>query len=168
MASYSKTIYGLLEKDHKTTFQKLNRFHEVLTNLRYEGKMSLGKNLSEANRLVGYFKKELDGHMRDEERILFPFLQTHIPRLEPMVYLLLSEHEDFRHCLERLRKPLRAFQKNESIKPGAIDKVCDDGAYLICLLRSHMWVESHGLYKVADKELKPIEKRELIKQIMKG
>ena len=159
------SVYDLLEKDHKTTFQKLNQFYEVLKKLRYEGKMNLGKNIVEINQLVAYFKRELDGHMRDEEKILFPFLQTHIPRIEPMVYLLLSEHEDFRNSLKSLRESLGEFKRRKSVKPGAIDKICDKGTYLICLLRSHMWVESHSLYKAADKELRLSEKRKLIGQI---
>lgn len=161
-----KTIFGILEKDHKTTFQKLNQFYEVLRKLRYEGKMKLGRNLSEVQELVNYFKKELDSHMRDEEKVLFPFLQTHIPRLEPMVYLLLSEHEDFRNSLGNLKAALDGFKSRAAVKPGLIDKICEQGTYLIGLLRSHMWVESHSLYKAADKELRLSERRKLIKQIV--
>ena len=162
---HPKTIFGILEKDHKMTFQKLNQFYEVLRKLRNEGKLTLGKNLSEASEFVVYFKKELDGHMRDEERILFPFLQMHIPRLEPMIYLLLSEHEDFRRSLGNLKMLLGKFKKNAAIKLSAIDEICEQGTYLICLLRSHMWVESHSFYKAADKELRLSEKRKLIRQI---
>jgi len=162
---HRKTIFGILEKDHKTTLQKLNRFYEVLRKLRYEGKLALGKNLSEVNVFVSYFKRELDGHMHDEEKILFPFLQTHIPRLEPMIYLLLSEHDDFRNSLKSLRASLSEFKRYKSIKPDTIDKICEQGTYLICLLRSHMWVESHSLYRAADKELRLSEKQKLIRQI---
>ena len=159
-----KTIFALMEKDHQTTFQRLNEFYDVLRKLRYEGKLNVGKNLAEVNTLVSYFKQELDGHMRGEEKILFPFLQTHIPRLEPMVYLLLSEHEDFRHSLENLKTALQNC-KHQAADPILIDKICEQGTYLICLLRSHMWVESHSLYKAADKELHVREKQELIKHI---
>jgi hemerythrin-like domain-containing protein len=160
-----KTIFGILEKDHKTTFQKLNQFYEVLRKLRYEGKLTLGKNIAEAIELVGYFKRELDGHMCEEEKILFPFLKTHIPRLEPMIYLILSEHEDFRNSLKSLKASLSEFKRHKSVKPGTIDKICEQGTYLICLLRSHMWVESHSLYRAADKELRLSEKRKLIRLI---
>ena len=160
-----RTIFGILEKGHKTTFQKLNQFHEVLRRLQHEGKLTLGKNIVEAIELVDYFKKELDGHMRDEEKILFPFLQTHIPRLEPIVYLLLSEHEDFRNNLNNLKTSLRQLKTRASVRPNLIDKIGEQGTYLICLLRSHMWVESHSLYKAADKELRLSEKRKLIKLI---
>jgi hemerythrin-like domain-containing protein len=160
-----KTIYGLLEKGHKTTFEKLDQFYEVLRKLRYEGKMNVGKNIAEINELIDYFKQELDGHMRDEEKILFPFLQAHIPRLEPMVYLLLSEHEDFRNSLNNLKTNLNELKKHVLFKSDLVDKICDQGNYLICLLRSHMWVESHSLYKAADKELHASERQKLIKLI---
>ncbi len=161
-----KSIFGLLEKDHKKTFQNLDLFYEVLRKLRFEGKQNLGKNLKEIRRLVVYFKRELNGHMKKEERTLFPFLQTHIPRLESMVYLLLSEHEDFRNSLGNLKVALDGFKSRAAVKPGLIDKICEQGTYLICLLRSHMWVESHSLYKAADKELRLSERRKLIKQIV--
>ena len=164
-AKHPKTILGILEKDHETTFQKLNQFYEVLKKIRCEGKLTLGQNLTEANKLIIYFKRELDDHMRDEEKILFPFLQTHVPRLEPMIYLLLSEHEDFRNNIKSLRMALTEFKKHELIKPGTLDKICEQGTYLICLLRSHMSVEGNSLYKVADKELRLSEKRKLIRQI---
>ena len=160
-----KTIFGVLEKDHQTTFQKINQFYEVLRKLRHEGKLTLGQNLTETSRLVVYFKKEFDDHMRKEEKILFPFLRTHIPRLEPMVYLLLSEHEDFRNSIGNLKTALGEFKKREAPKPASLDKICEQGTYLICLLRSHMWVESHSLYRAADKELRLSEKRKLIRQI---
>ena len=162
---HPKTIFGILEKDHKPTFQKLNQFYKVLKKLRYEGKLTLGQNLNEAIKLVTYFKRELDGHMRDEEKILFPFLQTHVPRLEPIIYLLLSEHEDFRNSIKDLKMALSEFKKHELVKPGILDKICEQGTYLICLLRSHMSVESNSLYRVADKELRLGEKRKLMRLI---
>ena len=160
-----KTIFGILEKDHKPTLQKLNQFYEVLRKLRCEGKLTLGQNLAEAGELIAYFKKELYGHMRDEEKILFPFLQAHVPRLGPMIYLLLSEHEDFRNSIKNLRLALSKFKKHKTLKLGTLDKICEQGTYLICLLRSHMSVESNSLYRVADKELRLNEKRKLIRQI---
>ena len=162
----SHTIFGILEKDHKTTLRKLDQFYEILKKLRYEGKLMLGQNLTQADRLVTYFKKELDHHMRDEEKILFPFLRAHVPRLEPMVYLLLSEHEDFRSSIKDLKIALRELKIHASVKHSTLDKICEQGTYLICLLRSHMSVESSSLYRVADKELHPSEKRKLILKII--
>ncbi len=159
------TIYGLLERDHRATFQKLNQFYDALNRLRYEGRMTLGRNMAEIHDLVAYFKRELCGHMKDEEKTLFPFVSSHIPRLEPMVYLLLSEHEDFKSNLQSLEKSIREFKRKKFLKQSALDSISEKGTYLICLLRSHMWVESCSLYRAVDKELRSDEKRSLIKRI---
>ena len=163
----SRNIFTILEKDHKKTLQNLNRFYEVLKNLRFEGKQDLGKNISEIREFVSYFKREIGAHMREEEKILFPFLQTHVPRLEPMVCLLLSEHEDFRNCLNYLTLFLSDFGKTGSDKARLIHGLNEQGNYLVCLLRCHMWLETQSLYRAADRELHRSEKKQLIKQILK-
>ena len=134
-----QSIFSILEKDHKKTFRHLNRFYEILKNLRFEGKQNLGKNIRETRKLVSFFKREIEAHMREEEKILFPFLQTHVPRLEPMICLLLSEHEDVRHCLDHLRFSLSEFRKTGSDKTRLIHGLNEQGTYLVCLLRGHIW-----------------------------
>ncbi len=163
--SKSKSIFTILEKDHKKTFQNLDLFYEVLRKLRFEGKQNLGKNLKEIRGLVAYFKRELNGHMKEEEKTLFPFLQSYIPRLEPMICLLLSEHQDFRNSLREMRLSLLEFNKAGRDKTELIHKIEEQGTYLVCLLRSHMQVETQSLYRVADKELHPSEKKRLIDQM---
>jgi hemerythrin-like domain-containing protein len=121
--------------------------------------------MAEIKSLVAYFKKELNGHMKDEEKTLFPFISSHIPRLQPMVYLLLSEHEDFKENLQSLEKLIRGFQQKKILSQTAMDLISEKGTYLLCLLRSHMSVESCSLYRAADKELRLSEKRLLIRQI---
>ncbi|MBI2095992.1 MAG: hemerythrin domain-containing protein [Candidatus Omnitrophica bacterium] len=83
-------IDEILERDSEFVSLKLDRFYEVLRKLRYEGKQNLGRNLDEAGQMLKFFKGHLAEHMREEEKIIFPFLETYIPRLQPMVYLLLS------------------------------------------------------------------------------
>ena len=161
------SVFTILEKDHKKTFRNLNRFHEVLRNLRFEGKQNLRKNISEIREFVSYFKREVEARMREEEKILFPFLQTHVPRLEPMICLLLSEHEDFRNCLNHFRLSLSEFRKTGSDKTRFIHGLNDQGTYLVCLLRGHMWFETQSLYRAADRELHRNEKKQLIEQILK-
>jgi hemerythrin-like domain-containing protein len=160
-----QTIYGLLEKDNNAGQRKIDRFHEVLRNLRFEGKMHFRRNLSEAGRLESFFERSLRNHMKGEEEVLFPYLQKHIPRLEPVVYLLQTEHDDFRFCLEELKGCLSACAAPGAIHAGTVEKVYDRGIHFICLWRSHMGCESHGLYEAAERELRPAEKRQLLKRI---
>ncbi len=159
-----KSIFAILKKDHKKNFQNLDLFYEALRKLRFEGKHNVRENLREIRGLVAYFKRGLNGHMKEEERTLFPFLQSYIPRLEPMVWLLLSENQDFRNNLKELRLSLLEFNKAGRNKTELIHKIGEQGTYLVCLLRSHMQIETQILYRVADKELRPSEKKRLIDQ----
>lgn len=163
--SSNPSIFGILEKDHKVTYLKLNQMDEALKKLRYEGKLNRGRNLSEIGELTDYFSQELNGHMREEEKVLFPFLRTHIPRLEPMVHLLSCEHDDFKESLGKIKKTLNRCKKQSTASSLAIEQICQNGTYLVCLLRSHMWVESRSLYKAADKELRADEKKKLIARL---
>lgn len=157
------TLYGILEKDHKAIFENINRFCDVLEKLRYEGKNGLGKNLADAGRLVAYLRREIISHMLEEEKTLFPFICAHIPRLEPMVCLLLSEHDDFRRCAKDLKRSVQACRRSRSAE--SIQTLCQRGTYAACLLRNHMWCESHSLYKAAAGELRKDEKRKVLKLI---
>ncbi len=163
-----KTIFSILEKDSKTTLRNLNKFYEVLVNLRFEGKQNVAKNMIRLRGLVSYFQEEVKAHMREEEKVLFPFLRTHIPRLEPMICLLVSEHGDFRNSLKDLNLSLSVFKKVNSDKTRIIHQFNEQGIHLICLLRGHMSVETKTLYRAADNELRPDEKKRLIDQIKKN
>ena len=81
-----------------------------------------------------------------------------------MVWLLLSENQDFRNNLKELRLSLLEFNKAGRNKTELIHKIGEQGTYLVCLLRSHMQIETQILYRVADKELRPSEKKRLIDQ----
>ena len=152
-----------MEKDHRQSIRELNEFYEILRDLRYEGKMSAGKNLLRARQMTRHFRDELTDHMAQEERVLFPFLRKYIPRLEPMVYLLSSEHKDLRRTLADLKRSFSAVRKTPAAKVGHLaDHIYEQGMYLVCLLRSHMSVESRTLYQAADHELRSPERTRLL------
>ena len=156
-----------LERGHDETFQKTNQFYNLLIHLRYEGKASLGKNIHEAGEVLNFFKGQHSEHMELEEDVIFPFLKTHVPKLEPVIHLLHAEHQDFKrnlktfeHLLEELVK-----EKYDLNSQYILEKIRDTGTYLIYLLRSHNQSESDSVYKVIDQELHTDEKRELCNQI---
>ncbi len=163
-----KSIYGLFEGKHGESLDHLDRFHEMLKCLRCEGKPHLGKNVREIGSMIVYFKSELESHLREEERVLFPFLERHMPKLQSLIYLLLSEHQDFRNSLEEMKALVRRLRKNGLEASISVWKLYQRGVYFISLLRSHMWVESENLYRVADEELKPDEKRQLVQAMKEG
>lgn len=162
----SKLILNLFEKDHDDTLQKTHRLEEILVHLRYEGNASLGKNVKQAREVLAFFSREVQRHMRDEERVLFPFLKTHLPRLEPLVLYLSSEHQDFRRHVTRFKFLLAKLSKRKGPRDcgEAIGKLKETGIYLVHLLRAHLQGESDILYKVADRELRQDEKKMLEKR----
>ena len=162
MSMAVENITQFLEEDHHAAFLKLKQFSDSLTKLRYEGNQNFRENLKKIRELLQFFQKEVQGHMRLEEKTLFPFLEQYIPRLGPMIYLLLSEHEDFRNCLEELKKTSLQLKDAKAGKARLVDHLSDRGTYFVCLSRSHLWVESQSLYRVADHELRPDEKKKLL------
>ena len=163
----SKKLVEILEGDYEETLEKIREFREILVNLRYEGRHRLGKNLREAREALGFFTGKLARHIEVEEKVVFPFLQRYLPKLDPLILLLGSEHEEF-------KKNLRSFQfwlkeagggKNHLDHGRLLEKVRETGNYLTYLLQNHLQEESGILYRVAENELRPGEKRELVKRV---
>lgn len=160
-------ILDFIEEDDAEALQRADRFEQVLTNLRYEGKPSFGKNLRQAHELLDFFNKELIEHVTQEEEVVFPFLKSHLPKLEPFTLLLESEHEDFRKNLEGFKFLLEEVRKEKSDceRIKLIEKIQSQGTYLIYLLRNHIRTEREVIYKLAQQELRPDEKGELARQV---
>lgn len=161
---------GLSETLRREDFEALRmarELREILTHLSFEGKLSLGKNLNRARGVLRFFKQRLNRHLDEEEKVVFPFLKTHIPKLEPLIAILHSEHEDFRKNLGRFQFWLRELvkEKNGFDRRRAIEKLKETGIYLVYLLEGHAQEESEVLYKVADRQLRQSEKRKLLKKM---
>lgn len=159
----SESILDLLEADDAKTLEKTAQFQEVLTALRYEGKASLGKNLASAREVLGFFKQELTEHVALEEEVLFPFLKTHFPKLEPVLTLLQAEHENFRRSTGTLESQIQELS-NKRTSPSrgeSLEKIRETGTYLIFLLQTHLLAEREALYKVIDGGLSRAEQERL-------
>lgn len=157
----------LFGDDHSEILRQAVGLVEVLQHLQYEGKASLGKNLREARDIVQYFDHEVMEHMQKEEEILFPFLASHLPKLEPLISLLRSEHADFRNSLRQFAAWLEDLAEagDGTDRHHLIEKLKEVGSYLMYLLQGHHNEESEILYKVADRELRAEEKNRLAKQL---
>lgn len=166
LSKQRQKIIEVVEGDHVKILQKARRFQDALTHLQYEGKASWGKNLRRAHELSRFLSHEVNGHMGEEERIVFPFLQSHIPKLESLISLLCMEHQDFRENLTSFKSLLETLAKKDAGQNGKLmKKLGEKGMYLIYLLQGHLQEESGILYKVADRELRGDEKREIIKKL---
>ena len=158
----SKNNFEILQQEHKEALEKTNQLDEVLTHLRFEGKVQLGKNTDDLERLIAYFKKQLLTHVKKEEAV-FSFLQTRIPKLDPLLHLLQAEHKELKvniEVLEFLSHDL-SQEKGDAHRIQIIEKLKEKGTYLIYFLRHHLQVEEEGVYLAIDKDLKKDEKKEV-------
>lgn len=169
-ADDQQDIEGLFHEDESAILHQVGRLRRALVRLQYEGKFSFGKNLKEIRGIADFFDAEVEGHMDEEEATLFPFLETHLPRLGPLIALLHSEHQDFKNTLAQFKGWLMELEQAKNGRGRAfltsIDQLKETGIYLICLLEEHHREESQILYKVADRELREDEKRELEKRLL--
>ena len=158
----SKERVEILDHGHAQTFEKTDELREILTRLCHEGRVSLGKNLKEAREVLKFFKKELVDHVEKEEEAVFPFLETHLPKLQSAISLLRSEHEDFRRNLRRFQNWLAELsRKRKGTGYGKIvEKAKESGTYLTYLLQNHLQIED-VVFRIADRELRREEKMEL-------
>ncbi|MBI1978361.1 MAG: hemerythrin domain-containing protein [Candidatus Omnitrophica bacterium] len=162
-------FFGLLEDVHTDVSHEVERLEEAVHNLQFEGKASLGRNLKQIRATLHFFSSSLAKHIELEEKVLFPFLGSHIPKLEPVIHLLIAEHEDFKRNYEDLGLFLDSLsdQTSETDRGKMIKKIQETGTYVVYLLKNHLRVEDRGVYGVAEEELRGEEKKELEGAIVK-
>ncbi len=145
---------------------KMKQLDTALTGFQFEGKSSVGRNLKQVHSVLQFCDGTLMKHMKLEEQIIFPFLASHVPKLDSVLRILCSQHEDFRKSLEDLRffVNLYSSEASKSDSSRTIHKLRELGAYLIYLLRHHMQVENESVYQVIDRELRSGERKALEKR----
>ena len=164
----SKKIVAFLQEDYNY-LERLNHLQDILVNLRYEGKHHIGKNLKCVGGVLKFFNGELMEHVELEEQTVFPFIRKYIPRLEPFILLLSSQHEEFKRNLRRFEFWLNELKTKAATngldQSKLIEKVKEAGNYLVYLLQNHLEEETRILYEVTEETLRPEEKKELIQKI---
>ena len=162
-------LAALTASDAKA-LEEADRLYRVLNNLHYEGKAMVGKNVNEAREVLLFFRTELAEHVELEDKVLFPFLETHLPKLETLISLLRSEHEDFRRSCQDFELALMELvsERRDATQPGILERIRETGIYLVYLLRNHVHVEQEGIYKVAERDLRAEEKQELARRMAQG
>ena len=162
-----------LERYIKSTdteaLRRIDDLEDAWSRIRYEGKLSWISNLNRIDLVLKYFHKEFMSHIKLEEDILFPYIQTHIPRLEYMMYSLCADHNDFRRDINLISAGLDEMRRTRTLqnRSAMVQQMNDTVIYLIHLLRHHIAVESKGIFDVITNELTTKEKRLLEKRILK-
>ena len=162
----SENSSAFFYEKHKDVLEQVDQLNDVLTNLRYEGKVHVGRNMNDIEKVLIFFSKELLPHVKLDEMV-FAFVEKHIPKLESVVRLLQAEHKEMVVNIEVFSFLFRELEheKNESKRVEAIEKLRDKGTYLVYLLRNHIQAESEIVYKIIDRELRPEEKKTLFKLV---
>lgn len=160
-------LKSFLERDHTETLEKAEQFQKLLLNLQYEGKASRGHNLKQIGEMLRFFKEEVGRHMRIEEKVEFPFLETRLPRLEFLIALLTAEHREFQRNIRTLQFLWAKLARNGGRRthPQWIERFKGRAGYLTSLLQGHLQEESRILYRLGDRLLHPDEKKALVRKI---
>lgn len=166
----SKDLGVLLRRSHRGVVHRAAELNQALMNLRYEGKPMFGKNLRRIQTLFGALAQELSKDMAFEEQELFPFLETHVPKLKFMINILEEEHHDLRQNLERFHSLLQGLSKKarDDSQMGLIEKMRKKGSYLSYFLYNHTLAENESVYRVMAAELNRDEKNELVRKFTGG
>lgn len=158
-----------LQKSHAGVIQKAGELNKALHDLRYEGKPMFGKNLRRARTVFRSLEKELSKDMRFEEKVLFPFLESHVPKLRFMIHIIEEEHGDLRGNLEALQSLLEKLLRAgyDGGQSALVEKIRRKGNYLNYFLHNHTWAENESVYRVMSGDLIAAEKKELQKRFDK-
>jgi len=156
------------EDEKNLVLEKLDLLYESIQSLHYEGKMSLQKNIRVIYGIVQHLKPILVNHTNLDEEVIFPFAGKHIPILEPMINFLKAERNEFNAQLESFEVLINEFNHgtDNSTNYMLLEKLCDKGTYLVCIVRNHMQAEIEGVYNVLDQRLNLFEKKALFEKIL--
>ncbi len=161
-----KVWFDSLDRKKDLALSKSDDLYNAIRNLQYEGKVSQGQNIKVIEESIQFFKGELTEHIKIDEQGMFPFLVTHVPKLEPILRFLSAEHLEIRNRLKTLQGLLKHLHHAGSSESEQ-NKLCqlrDEGTYLVCLLRNHLQSETTGVYKVMERELNENEKKILLRK----
>lgn len=138
-----------------------DKLRDALTRLKYEGRIFERKNLVAAQEAVERLDVVFQQHKGLQERVLFPFLGSHIPRQEPTFHFLVIEHHDIQKNRERLvREVVKISQKPNAL---ARSRAYEQGIYYILLFEQHIDFERKSVRQTLCKELTD-EERQMISQ----
>lgn len=158
----SNFLTGFFHQECEDILNKTEILSELLCLLRFEGKTSEGKNLRSAQSTFQSFEKELIEHMGLEDKVIFNYIEKHVPKFEAVIYLLRSEHKDIIRNLKNFKTVISRFKTaKKSNRLKCLAEIQESGTYLIYLLKNHVQAECDSLYRAVDKYLKKDEKEQL-------
>ncbi len=163
----SRLFMHLFQDEKKAVLEKLDQLEDALYNLQYEGKLFSSSHIKKAEEAVRFLEKKYAAHIKLDERVVFPFLEKHIPRLDSVLLCLKAERREFQEGFKIFDEILSKLKKGNQdiIRHSIIERLKNKGIYLICLMRSHIQLEEQSVYENIQGRLHRDEKSALIKEI---
>lgn len=157
----------LVDEERNQVLFKLKQLEEALIGLQYEGKISSFSYIKRIDSIVRFLKGKFQEHSWLDEKVVFPFLLKHIPRLSPSLHFLEMESHDFRVLFGKFDRILIVLKgkKRVLIRSRMIEELCEKGVFLLCLVREHIQLEKDIVYQAIFHELKQYERNSLQKEI---
>src|SRR3989338_3859513 len=127
-------------KEQQLVIKKLDQLLDFLKKLKYEGKLYQRRNKKTMEKTLGTLKDTYAIHKEIDEGIIFPFLEQHIPKLDPFLRLLSTERAAFYSILGDCEGLLNKFKKakNQKEQVNTLDQICDKGIYAVALIKNHI------------------------------
>lgn len=142
--------------------EALEEILDILTRLRENRQFSYEKNLWDLRGACLIFQKKLLRHIEVQEKVVFPFLEVHIPKLEPAIHVLKGEHtmskEKFRHLI---LDALRMAEEEGREKTGFLERLSGAATSASFFLRRHLELEGMTIQKAMTRHLRRDEHQEL-------
>lgn len=149
-------IAPFFDVEEKKILTLVEDLHKALTHLRYEGKLLREQNVKSVQILAYGLDLELEKHRRLQEEVVFPFLQTHIPRHEAAISLLKAEHMEIKSHQQKLKQDILKISSIPDHLQEA--KIYEAGIYLVTLIRHHIGLEKKSVDRSMRNELRADEK----------
>lgn len=162
-----KSFANIFGNEQREVFKKLDKLYEFLQKLKFEGKLSQGRNIRVVEEIFGSLKDSYSLHKKADEDIIFPFVERHIPRLSPFLSLLTTERDEFYDIIKECEELIKKIKhvKGQTERMDVVDDLAEKGIYAVVLIRNHIQMEMESVYKVMDKELHTAEKGQLVESL---
>lgn len=152
-----------LLREHREVEGGISTFEQFLSDQSHMEQW--GGNEREDFRLIqDLFYRHLDKHIRKEEEVLFPALESFLPRDLGPLAVLRGEHEDVRELTRRVQTAgeLRARGLAGTEARAHLQQF---GAGLVRVLRDHIYKEDRILFPMVTRFLTPERDAQLLRQM---
>lgn len=123
-----------------------------------------GENEHEDFRMLqDIFQGHLALHLKKEEEVLFPALESFLAKDLGPLAVLRGEHEDLRELFRRVQAAGELRGRSES--PDTVTQLQNYGAGMITVLRDHFYKEDRILFPMVTRFLTPERDADLLRRM---